>query len=218
MTTRIVAIAGQKGGVGKTTTTMNLAAVLSEHARVLVVDVDAQQQNATEWAEAGGEAIPFDFASEDDPRILSQLRSADYDVILVDTPGSLRDGDVLGAVLDSSDFVVLPIEPASLSVKPVLRTIREFVEPRGLPYRVLLSRVRRDEASARRALEAAEMLDGMKLPRFRAFVREYIVHSDAPLSGEVVTTYHRTRATLNAIDDYKNLALELTSLWASGKR
>lgn len=62
------------------------------------------------------------------------------------------------------------------------------------------------------------MLDGMGLPRFRGVIREYIAHVDAPLAGEVVTTYARTRATLNAIDDYKNLALELTSLWANGTR
>ena len=41
---RVIAVSAQKGGVGKTTTTVNLAAALAaghDH-RVLIVDVDAQ--------------------------------------------------------------------------------------------------------------------------------------------------------------------------------
>jgi chromosome partitioning protein len=208
---RIIALANQKGGAGKSTTLMNLAAVVAKSARVLVVDVDPQR-SATDWADISGERLPFDFAPSTDPSQLSRMRELPYDVIFVDTPGNLTDSHILGAVLDVSDFVVVPINPEPLSVTPTRRTISTLIEPRGLPYRVLLSKIDMREKGQLEDWQA--IVDGLGYPRFKQHIRKYKSHSDAPVNGDVVTQYPDTRQTTNAIFDYTMVALELTALWA----
>jgi chromosome partitioning protein len=209
---KVVAVVNQKGGAGKTTTTMNLAAVAAESAHVLVVDVDPQQ-SATWWATTAGDELPFDFADETDPGFLSAIRSLPYEFVFVDTPGSLSDTAVLSAVLDAADFVVVPTEPEALCVPPMVRTIKTVVEPKRVPYRVLLSKV--DMRVAGQLEEAEGLIDEMSLPRFRRPIRKYKAHADAPVTGAVATTYPESRQTFKAIDDYRAVSLEMMMMWAA---
>lgn len=212
---KIVAVAGQKGGVGKTTTAMSIAAIVAEAQKVLLVDVDPQR-SATWWADRAGDRLPFDFSDERDANVLSVLRQQDlYDVVIVDTPGSLEGKDVLNTVIRQADFVVLPTEPAALAVQPLVTTVNEVVRPASVPYRVLLNRV--DPRSPAALEEARQLLDSAKLDRFNHFVREYKAHQRGPLEGLVITQYPVTdRYSMRAVEDFRKVCLELVALLGRG--
>src|SRR5436190_437578 len=91
----IVAVPNQKGGVGKTTMALALAAVTADaNGRALVVDVDPQSSSADM---AGRMLDPgFDFSHEMDPGMLTRLRELRaYDMVFIDCPGSLEGGQIL---------------------------------------------------------------------------------------------------------------------------
>lgn len=48
-----IAIANDKGGVGKTTTAVMLATLLADKGPTLLIDADEKTASATEWAAAG---------------------------------------------------------------------------------------------------------------------------------------------------------------------
>jgi len=221
---RIVAVLSEKGGVGKTTVTMNLAAVVAQASRVLVVDVDPQGSSGF-WADQAGDGLPFDVADDTDPANLAQLRRLPYDVVFVDTPGNLSNSDVLSTVLKEADFAILPTEPAALAVPPLVKTIRQLVEPAGVDYRVLVNKVdpriltvgpETGGVPTRAGYhETAGLLDQAGLAHFRAHIREYKIHKDAPIDGRVVTQYRGDQSARSAADDFKDVALELNAYWAN---
>ena len=207
---RIIAVANQKGGVGKTTVTMQLGAALSRRYRVLVVDVD-RQQSTVWWAENVRDRLPFDFAGNQNPRVLLRLRELrlEYDFVLVDTPGSLEDTPVLESVLDAADYAVVPLTPEPLAVEPTMRTITRLIEPRHLRHAVLLNRI--DARIPSQLQTWRDLLDTTwGIPRFDAYLRQYKTQADAPVLGELVTTLRDNRRTEGTISDVTRVGFEMS--------
>lgn len=207
---KIISAVNQKGGMGKTTITMQLAAALSRRHRILVVDVDPQQSTVW-WAENAQRHLPFDFAGTQHPNVLARLShlGEDYDFVLADTPGSLEDPRTLEAVVAASDFVLVPLTPEPLAVEPTIRTIRWIIEPHGVRYAVVLNRI---DSRIRGQLAAwQDLLDTtLGLPRLDAYLRQYKAQADAPVLGNLITTVRDNRETQGSIWDVTRMGLEIS--------
>jgi chromosome partitioning protein len=207
---KVIAILNGKGGVGKTTTSINLAASFAEKKKVLLVDADVQG-SASWWFSRSDSGMGFDLSQETNPKLLSSLRSIKgYDLVIVDTPPALH-SQALAAVVKNADYLVLPTPPAPMDLAALVDTVKEAVTPAGTPHRVLLTKV--DTRSLREAIEAQNTLLSLGIPACNAFIRIYKAHERAALDGVAITQW-RGKNAREAESDYRRVADELQRDWS----
>lgn len=206
---KVLAILNGKGGVGKTTTAVNLAAIFAETCPVLLVDADPQA-SASWWIGRSPANLKFDSTQETNPKHLTKLKTLkDYQLVVVDTPPAL-DSASLAAVIPIADYVLLPTAPAPMDLAALITTVREAISPSGVTHRVLLTKV--DSRSLGEALEAQNTLLELKIPACHAFIRAYKAHERAALEGMPITQW-RGRNAPEARADYCRVADEIQRDW-----
>ena len=162
----IITITGYKGGIGKTTTAVHLAAFLHRHAgSTVLVDGDINR-SASAWERNG--SLPFRVVDERQAAMVSR----DFEHIVIDTAARPERED-LQALVAGCDYLIIPSTPDALALDALVQTVGALQVLDATNYRVLLTIVppapSRDAAEARASLagqQARASLAGER-PRLR---------------------------------------------------
>lgn len=138
-----IAITNLKGGTGKTTTAIHLAAELARQGRTLLIDAN-EQGSATAWADLIGESCPFDVVTDSGSDIHLRLTplAASYDHVVIEAPP--HDVAVVRSAIRLASYIVIPLTPSAMDVNRLWTMIDlATTVPGPMPsVMVLLTKVR----------------------------------------------------------------------------
>ena len=198
---KTLAIAMQKGGIGKSTLTKALAvAGMKADFNVLVLDMDTQQ-STVQWAQRRATELPIvRFATEIDlPKLLRQAEEAGCDLVIIDTPPA-RSTEAPAAV-EYADLVLVPCSPDIEAYEQLPRTAR-LARTTGKPAAAVLTMAqpnsRAEEDVARTVFET------VKIPMAPTVIHRFKVHRDASREGQ----------TAQEMEPASKASAEIEALWA----
>ena len=157
-----IAVLNLKGGTGKTTTSVYLAAALALSGRTLLIDTDPQH-SALSWSEAAG-GFPFQVVGLPVRDLRNRIDGVGegYTHVVIDTTPS--DTSIVRSAALATDIALITQPPGLIDVDrlaPTLELLAELDEVRRATLRVLLTKVR---GGTRTASAARQLLAELELP------------------------------------------------------
>lgn len=190
----IYAIASTKGGVGKSTTAVQIATLHAKAEETLLIDADPQASSAI-WAawrrEKGKLPVPttarlYGKAVLNEGRVLSK----GFKHTVIDTGG--RDSESLRAALLLADMAIVPIGASNLDAA-ALTDLQEILELSkqynpNLQIRVLMTRLH-PHPNSKDTLEMAKYLDESGFTVLKTRIHERVAYRRAIAEGLTVEEF-----------------------------
>lgn len=186
---KTLAILAQKGGAGKTTVSVHLAAAAAAAGRrVAIFDADPQK-SASNWRArrddeiaAGADLAPIAVhAGTPDAR---QLAAAGVELAIID--GAPRLDGIAPALARLADLILVPVRCSILDLDAVAATVR-IIQAAGRPAVFVLNAAPTN--TARPAAETRAALEPLGVPLCPVELGHRIAYSDALNGGAAVTEF-----------------------------
>ena len=203
----IISFVNQKGGVGKTTSAINIAASLKRrNYKIGFVDADPQG-SATHWHSVEDNNA-FEVLHHPEPISRSEIDelSQNYDYLVIDAPPAF--GDITKSILAVTDLSIIPLSPSALDVWSCKGTLEMVDEAReenpDLDVKLLINRKIPGTRVGRDARDSLAVFD---MDILDSELCQRVAYIDAMTSGVSVMQY---APSSKAADEVESLCDEIT--------
>ena len=182
----VIALVGNKGGAGKTTLSVNLAAGLARYAETAIVDADPQGSSVHWYANSTDERVTPVYQAESELFYQINGLKNQYPYIIADCPPSVH-APQTDAILKMADVVLVPVQPSPIDLwatvhieqavteaKRINPTLRALLVVNQMELRSTLSKLIRDALSE------------IAVPVANTAVRKRAVYKASALEGRTV--------------------------------
>lgn len=201
-----------KGGVGKSTIAISVAAELHRRGRqVLLADAD-DQRTALSWAAVAaseGHDVPTTIGLHAGFHRPGQIPSG-YDDVVIDLPG--RSADVCRAGLLVSDLAVVPVLAGAVETWALSRALQTLGEARALrPNLRILLVLNRDNPRTGMSKNTRQALASCGVPLAKTALVHRISYVEALSAGQGPTTYQPDSPAATEVRELVDELLENTA-------
>lgn len=181
----IIGVLNQKGGVGKTTIAVNLAATYAKSGlRVLLVDADPQS-SSLQWSSAREAEPLFAVVGMAKPTLHRDLPdiAKDYQVVIID--GAPRVNELGRAAILASDLVLIPVQPSPYDIWAAAETVKLIEEAQQFKPSIkgafVINRKIANTAIGRDVTEALSQFTG--IPVLSTALHQRVIYAESAGQG-----------------------------------